>query len=219
MVTCMKLTATAESQVIGWKRRHTWEPILVMLLLKSLIALTGVSKYTVPGYTVRHTSCWKITPPWKWVTSLDSHAHTVFNHADGHTRLCSKTANTHYISSAVLAVIPSLLCIVPSDGIDRIPEEPQMRHMGDTQCLGFRVEVGLNDVARSKDWVWRVLEWISRTRPSWPCAGRGVKWSSVYISVCGFCACALMRNRTGISVDKMLIESTFERRRGGRKAD
>lgn len=53
----------------------------------------------------------------------------------------------------MLAVIPSPLDIVPSDRISRIPEEPQWRHMGDTQGLSFRVEVGLNDVALSKEWL------------------------------------------------------------------
>lgn len=55
--------------------------------------------------------------------------------------------------SAVLAVILSLLHIVPSDRIARIPKEPQWRHKEDTQGLSLRVEVGLNDVARSKEWL------------------------------------------------------------------
>lgn len=71
------------------------------------------------------------------IIQMDTHKHT------------SKSAHTHY-RSAVLAVILSPLDIVPSDRIARIPEEPQCRHMGDTQGLSFRVEVGLNDVVLSK---------------------------------------------------------------------
>lgn len=42
--------------------------------------------------------------------------------------------------SRVLTVILPPFNIVPSDIIARIPEEPQWRHMGDTQRLSFRVE-------------------------------------------------------------------------------
>ncbi len=45
--------------VIVWKRRYTWELILPTLLLKSLAALTEVSKDTVPGYAVRLTTAGK----------------------------------------------------------------------------------------------------------------------------------------------------------------
>lgn len=55
--------------------------------------------------------------------------------------------------SAILAVILSPLDIVPNDRIARIPEEPQWRHMGNTQGPSFRVEVGLNNVALSKEWL------------------------------------------------------------------
>lgn len=41
--------------------------------------------------TGRHNDCWKNTPPWKWITSLDSHAHTVFNHRGGHTSVHKHT--------------------------------------------------------------------------------------------------------------------------------
>lgn len=99
----------------------------------------------------------------------------------------SKGEHTPY-SSAVLAVILSLLHIVPSDRIARISEALQWRHVGDIQRLRFRLEVGLNDVALRKDWLWRVMEWIRRTTQSWPCAGpsRGFKQSSVYICVSFF---------------------------------
>lgn len=57
----------------------------------------------------------------------------------------------HRHRAAVLAVILSHLQIVPSDRTARFLGEPQWRHMGDTQGLSFRAEVGLNDVAMSKD--------------------------------------------------------------------
>lgn len=62
--------------------------------------------------------------------------------------------HTSYTSAVLAVILPpptSSLNIVPSDSIARIPQEPQWRHMGDTQGLSFRVEVGLNDVALSKD--------------------------------------------------------------------
>lgn len=72
---------------LEFRREDTWRLIVLTLLVKSLAALTKVSKDTVPGYAVRHTSCWKNIQPWKWITSLSSHAHRVFNHTDRHTNL------------------------------------------------------------------------------------------------------------------------------------
>lgn len=127
-----------------FRREDTWRLIVLTLLVKSLAALTKVSKDTVPGYAVRHTSCWKNIQPWKWITSLSSHAHRVFNHTDRHTNLnipLKRYTRTHTpCRSRVLTVILPPFNIVPSDIIARIPEEPQWRHMGDTQRLSFRVE-------------------------------------------------------------------------------
>lgn len=142
-----------------------------------------LEKHSMKMNNVSGQSCTRSTQSYRWTREL--------------------THSSEICGSAVLAVILSPLDIVPSDRTARIPEEPQWRHMGDIQGLGFRVEVGFNDVVLSKKELKSVgsglggldIRVLASRRPRPGCQTEQCvhRWK---------CFCALIRNRTRNSRDE-----------------